>query len=179
MMKRHTRPIWRAGATLLLCGAATLPAMATDNVHFSGTLVASPCTLTMQETNFAEVDFGSLDGADFLPAGQTARRPLVFELTDCDSALSNGVTVTFAGIEVPGTSGILAVDSNSTAAGIGIGIETLAGTPVNINNADGTTFTLVTGDNTLSLNAWVQRISNQDLEPGTFLATATVTFEYL
>ncbi|MDU2937549.1 MAG: fimbrial protein [Enterobacteriaceae bacterium] len=179
MIKRHTRQVWRAGAALFLCGVATLPAMATDNVHFSGRLVASACTLTLQGTDVAVVEFGQLDSADFIPSGQSARKPLNFELTDCDSALSDGVRVTFAGAEASGSTGILAIDSGSMASGIGIGIETLAGTPVGINDADGATFTLSTGNNTLRLNAWVQRLPGDDLQPGTFTATATATFEYL
>lgn len=82
------------GAACILCGALILPVSAADNLHFSGSLVASPCTLTMQGTGIAEVDFSSLDSSDFTPDGQSARKPLVFELTDCDSALSNGVQVT-------------------------------------------------------------------------------------
>lgn len=79
---------------------------------------------------------------------------MVFELTDCDSALSNGVQVIFTGTEATGMRGITAIDSYSGASGIGIGIETLSGVPVGINNESGAVFTLVTGKNTLSLNAW-------------------------
>ncbi|MBR7443116.1 fimbrial protein, partial [Klebsiella pneumoniae] len=45
------------GAACILCGALILPVSAADNLHFSGSLVASPCTLTMQGTGIAEVDF--------------------------------------------------------------------------------------------------------------------------
>lgn len=55
------------GAACILCGALILPVSAADNLHFSGSLVASPCTLTMQGTGIAEVDFSSLDSSDFLP----------------------------------------------------------------------------------------------------------------
>lgn len=179
MAKRHMHLIRGTGVALLLCSVASFPAMAADNVHFSGRLVAGACTLTIQGTDIATVDFSRLDGADFLPAGQSARRPLTFELMDCDSALSNEVQVTFSGAEVPGLNGILAIDGGSMAAGIGIGIETLAGVPVAINDTGGVTFTLKTGNNTLQLNTWVQRIPGEDLTPGTFTATATATFEYL
>ncbi|HFJ2067445.1 TPA: fimbrial protein [Salmonella enterica] len=179
MITRHTRQIWKAGAVLLLCAGATWSARAADNVHFSGRLVASACTLTLQGADVAVVDFAQLDSADFIPSGQSARKPLILELTDCDSALSDGVRVTLVGAEVPGSSGILAIDSGSMASGIGIGIETLAGVPVAINDASGATFTLSTGNNTLRLNAWVQRLSGEDLTPGAFTATATATFEYL
>lgn len=179
MAKRHTRPVRGMGAALLLYTAAALPVHAADNMHFSGSLVASACTMTMQGTDIATVDFSQLNADDFASSGQSARKPLTFELTDCDSALSNGVRVTFVGVEVPEADGILALDSGSMASGIGIGIETLAGVPVPINNDDGATFSLNTGNNTLPLNAWVQRLAGRDLMPGTFTATATVTFEYL
>ncbi|MEH0017736.1 fimbrial protein, partial [Citrobacter portucalensis] len=143
------------GAACILCGALILPVSAADNLHFSGSLLASPCTLTMQGTGIAEVDFSSLDSSDFTPDGQSARKPLVFELTDCDSALSNGVQVNFTGTEATGMRGILAIDSHSGAAGIGIGIETLSGVPVGMNDEEGAIFMLVPGNNSLSLNAWV------------------------
>ncbi|MKM01044.1 fimbrial protein [Salmonella enterica subsp. enterica] len=167
------------GVACILCGALILPVSAADNLHFSGSLVASPCTLTMQGADIAEVDFSSPDASDFIPGGQSARKPLVFELTDCDSALSNGVQVTFTGTEATGMRGILAIDSHSGASGIGIGIETLSGVPVDINNDSGAVFTLVTGNNALNLNAWVQRLPDEDLIPGRFFASALVTFEYL
>ncbi len=125
------------GVAFILWGTLILPVSAADNLHFSGSLVASPCTLTMQGADIAEVDFSSLDASDFIPGGQSARKPVVFELTDCDSALSNGVQVIFTGTEATGMRGILAIDSYSGASGIGIGIETLSGVPVGINNADG------------------------------------------
>ncbi|EAZ9180207.1 fimbrial protein [Salmonella enterica] len=179
MITRHTRQVWKAGAALLLCTVATWPARAADNVHFSGRLVASACTLILRGTDVATVDFAQVDSADFIPSGQSPRKPLIFELTDCDSALSDGVQVTFAGVEAPGSTGILAIDKGSMASGIGIGMETLTGEPVAINNASGATFMLSTGNNTLRLNAWVQRLPGEDLAPGAFTATATATFEYL
>lgn len=167
------------GAACILCGALILPVSAADNLHFSVSLQASPCTLTMQGTGIAEVDFSSLDSSDFTPDGQSARKPLVFELTDCDSALSNGVQVNFTGTEATGMRGILAIDSHSGASGIGIGIETLSGVPVGMNDEEGAIFMLVPGNNSLSLNAWVQHLPGEDLVPGTFFASALVTFEYL
>ncbi|MDE9620684.1 fimbrial protein [Citrobacter portucalensis] len=182
MAKKHNHPHREAvlhGVAFALWGALVLPVSAADNLRFSGSLVASPCTLVMHGNHLAEVDFASLDGADFIPSGQSARRPLVFELTDCDSALSNGVQVTLTGAEATEMRGILAVDSSSGAAGIGIGIETLSGAPVGINDENGAVFTLVTGNNTLSLNTWVQRLAGEGLIPGAFSATAIATFEYL
>lgn len=133
----------------------------------------------MQGADIAEVDFSSLDASDFIPGGQSARKPVVFELTDCDSALSNGVQVIFTGTEATGMRGILAIDSYSGASGIGIGIETLSGVPVGMNDKEGAIFTLVTGNNALNLNAWVQRLPGEDLVPGTFFASALVTLSIM
>ncbi len=130
------------GAACILCGALILPVSAADNLHFSGSLVASPCEMCIRDR-------------------------------------SNGVQVTFTGTEATGMRGILAIDSHSGASGIGIGIETLSGVPVGMNDEEGAIFTLVTGNNALSLNAWVQRLPGEDLVPGTFFASALVTFEYL
>lgn len=55
------------GAACILCGALILPVSAADNLHFSGSLVASPCTLTMQGTGIAEVDFRRLTVLISLP----------------------------------------------------------------------------------------------------------------
>lgn len=45
------------GVVFILWGTLILPVSAADNLHFSGSLVASPCTLTMQGADIAEVDF--------------------------------------------------------------------------------------------------------------------------
>ncbi|PHM95555.1 fimbrial protein, partial [Salmonella enterica subsp. enterica serovar Typhimurium] len=90
-----------------------LPVSVSDNLHFSGSLLATPCTLTMQGTWIPAFAFSSLDSSAVTPDGQSARTPLVFELTDFDSALSNGVQVTFTGTEATGMRGILAIYSYS------------------------------------------------------------------
>ncbi|TGC65309.1 fimbrial protein, partial [Salmonella enterica subsp. enterica serovar Wilhelmsburg] len=57
--------------------------------------------------------------------------------------------------------------------------DTHPGVPEGIHTDSGAVFTLVTGKNTLSLNAWVQRLPGEDLIPGRFSASALATFEYL
>lgn len=61
---------------------------------------------------------------------------------------------------------------------MGIGIETVDGVPVKINNNSGATFVLSDGSNTLLLTP-VQAKSGRDVTLGNFTATATATFEYL
>ncbi len=73
---------------------------------------------------------------------------------------------------------ILAVDDFSGASGIGIGIETLSGGPVGMNDKEGEIVTLVTGKNTRNQNAWVQRIPGEELTPGRFSESALAPVEY-
>lgn len=75
--------------------------------------------------------------------------------------------------------GILALDGQSQAEGVGIGIETAEGNPVAINGSSGATFVLKNGQNSLNFNAWVQARDGDEITPGTFSATASVAFEYL
>ncbi len=107
----------------------------------------------------------------FPPEAQSARQPLVFERTDCDSAPSNGVPVTFTGSEATGMRRILAIDSYSGASGIGIGIETLSGVPVGMNDKEGAILKLVTGKNTPNLIAWVQGLPGGVRDRGRFRAS--------
>ncbi|HAY5054028.1 TPA: fimbrial protein, partial [Escherichia coli] len=95
------------------------------------------------------------------------------------SQSQNSVKVTFTGTEDTGQPGFLALDSDSQAQGVGIGIETVDGVPVKINNNSGATFVLSDGSNTLLFNTWVQAKSGRDVTLGNFTATATATFEYL
>lgn len=56
------------GVAFILWGTLILPVSAADNLHFSGSLVASPCTLTMQGADIAEVDFHRLMLLTLFPA---------------------------------------------------------------------------------------------------------------
>lgn len=169
-----------AWATLLIgAGINGAFAAATNNIHLVGNLVAAACVVTPSGGNLATVVFPQLSAGDLLLAGQSARQPVTFVLAGCDTSLSNGVRVTFSGNTVSGMSDILALEGSSTAAGVGIGLETLSGEPVAVNGASGATFVLTKGSNTLQLNAWVQMIPGQDIQPGNFSAVATAEFEYL
>ncbi|WP_213133032.1 fimbrial protein [Citrobacter sp. FP75] len=149
-----------------------------DNLRFHGSLVASACTVVANGGTLAEVTFPALSAGDLLLA-PSAPQPFTLQLNDCDSALSNGVRVTFTGTEAAGLKGSLALDASSAAGGVAIGIRTLAGNAVAMNNTTGTTFTLASGNNQLTLNAVVQAIPPAGITSGAFSASATVNFEYL
>lgn len=70
-------------------------------------------------------------------SGQSAHLPVVFKLKDCKGPAGYNVKVTLSGTEDSGQPGFLAVDDTSTAQGVGIGMETLDGKRVDINNTTG------------------------------------------
>lgn len=175
MANRGFRPGRWALALWFISACST--AAATNNLHFSGNLVAGACTLVVQGNHLADVVFPKLSAGD-LALAPSAFQPFSFQLTDCSTALSNGVRVTFSGVEAAGLAGFLALDGSSTASGVGIGIATLPGTAVAINSGNAT-FTLTSGNNTLNLQARVQAIPGAEIVPGHFSASATATFEYL
>ncbi|MGQ7114388.1 fimbrial protein, partial [Escherichia sp. TWPC-MK] len=80
------------------------------------------------------------------------------------------VTLTLypAGTEDSGQPGFLAVDDTSTAQGVGIGMETLDGKRVDINNTTGATFALTNGNNDINFRAWIQAKSGRDVTIGDF-----------
>ncbi|HDI5841852.1 TPA: fimbrial protein, partial [Escherichia coli] len=84
-----------------------------------------------------------------------------------------------SGTEDSGQPGFLAVDDTSTAQGVGIGMETLDGTRVDINNTTGATFALINGNNDINFRAWIQAKSGRDVTIGEFTASLTATFEYI
>ncbi|EHJ7971588.1 fimbrial protein, partial [Escherichia coli] len=97
----------------------------------------------------------------------------------CKGPAGYNVKVTLSGTEDSGQPGFLAVDDTSTAQGVGIGMETLDGKRVDINNTTGATFALTNGNNDINFRAWIQAKSGRDVTIGEFTASLTATFEYI
>ncbi len=87
--------------------------------------------------------------------------------------------VTLTGTEDSEQPGFLALDTTSTAQGVGIGMETIDGVRVAINNPTGAKFTLSDGSNDIHFRAWLQAKSGRDVTLGDFTANLTATFEYI
>lgn len=169
----------RMCCALVLGGIFAQNGHAETKVHFTGQLVSGPCSLVINGSNMAEVVFPAISAPELTVQRQSTPVPFILELKDCNTALSKGVSVRFSGQEVSGMSGFLALDSQSDAKGVGIGIATQTGARVMVNGTSGTKFALTTGLNSLNFNAWLQAIEGEDMTPGIFSATATVAFEYL
>lgn len=164
---------------LSLWSGLMLSGRAANNLHFKGQLLSSACTLVVTGNTLADVVFPQMSVPDLTRQRQSAHIPFSLQLAECNSALGTGVSVRFSGVEVVGMAGFLALEGQSIAKGVGIGIETSTGTQVMVNGTTDTIFPLTDGLNTLNFNAWVQAINGEVITPGTFSATTTVAFEYL
>lgn len=151
---------------------------ATPNVHYSGKLVAGACNLVVDNNTMATVDFHTIGSDNFDASGQTTPVPFTLSLKDCKTALANGVLVTFQGVEDSTLPGLLALEPSSAASGFAIGVETVAQQRLDINAAQGTAFMLTEGVTTINFQARLQKYAGEDVTPGDFSGSATVSFEY-
>ncbi|MEP9267631.1 fimbrial protein [Enterobacter asburiae] len=165
----------------LLAGMLTMSAaQAADNVHFSGALVAEPCTLPDADTDI-HVDFGTVIVKYLYQYQRTKSQPFTIHLEDCDPSVMKTVSVMFEGTTDDELTDMLALDPASTAKGVAIGLELPDGSPLAINKATPHQ-QLVKGNNSLSLNAYVQAktavITTKTLTAGDFTATANFVLNY-
>ncbi|EBS7636498.1 fimbrial protein SteF [Salmonella enterica] len=176
-MKEKTTPVKYLLCAGLLWACNSLPAAAVG-VEYSGELIAGACTLVINGNTMATVDFHTVSSGEFNATGQSSRVPFTLSLKECSSALATGVLVTFQGVEDSTLPGLLALEATSTASGFAIGVETTDQKPLAINATQGATFTLTEGLTTIRLQAWLQKHPTEDIAPGEFTGTATVSFEY-
>lgn len=153
---------------------------ADDNVHFSGALVAEPCTLPESETDI-KLDFGSVIEKSLYQYQRTKSIPFAIHLVDCDPTLMSTVSATFEGTADDELSGMLELDPSSSAKGVAIGLERLDGSPLAINKA-GAYQQLSQGNNSLTFNAYIQAkpgaIAQKQITAGEFTATSTFVLTY-
>ncbi|MFI8416181.1 fimbrial protein [Serratia sp. NPDC078593] len=151
-----------------------------NNLHLYGALVAEPCVIPPGEESI-ELDFGTVIDKYLYLNTRTLGQPFSLHLTECDLSLGKTVKITFIGTESLALPGLLAVDVGAGASGIAIGLETQQAKPIRINQASDN-YMLQDGDNRIALKAYVQgepdAITKQNIERGSFNATATFLLEY-
>ncbi|ELJ4094512.1 type 1 fimbrial protein [Salmonella enterica] len=163
--------------TMLMAGHTQA---APDNVHFSGALVAEPCTLPDEDTSI-QLDFGSVIEKYLYQYTRTQGQPFTIHLLDCDPSMMNTVSVMFTGTANTELTDLLATETTSSARGVAIGIELQNGVllPVNKPSPYGN---LAAGNNDLNFTAFVQAtpsaIANKTLGAGDFRAIATFQLSY-
>jgi type 1 fimbria pilin len=174
---------------LMCCGRAILsilmlniswvmPASAADNMRFHGVLVAEPCTIRPGDEDIA-VGFGTVVDKYLYSNQRTLGKQFQIHLVDCDISLGNIAKIMFTGSNSLKLPGLLAVNSHDM--GIAIGLETLAGKSLPLNQPSDDIL-LNTGSNIITLKAYVQgepdAIIQRTIKRGEFNAIATFNLQY-
>lgn len=150
----------------------------TDNLKFSGNLVAEPCVLD-PATESIELDFGTIIDKYLYINQRIHSQPFTVRLLDCDLSLGSTVSLTFSGSTDSELTDMLAV--SGTARGIAIGLETTEGTAIPFKKVT-PAFRLMSGTTELILKGYVQAkptaLKNRTIVRGPFNAVANFTLNY-
>jgi len=171
---------WRAAAVLAagLLSCQTNAQAQDNNLHFSGNLVAEPCSIDTDKP--LEVDFKTIILKQLYAEGRSQSVPFNVQLKDCDVSLGTLATLTFDGDESLALPGMLTAKGTG-AAGIAIGMALPDGTALPVRQPTPGN-TLQQGNNTIALQAFVkadpEAIAHQTLTPGDFTAIATFQVAY-
>ncbi|CNK31219.1 fimbrial protein [Yersinia aldovae] len=155
-----------------------LPIYAADNMRFHGALVAEPCTIRPGDEAIA-LEFGTVIDKYLYLNQRTLGKQFQIHLIDCDISQGNTVKIIFSGSNNSYLPGLLAVNGNDM--GIAIGLETLAGTLLPLDQ-ENDAIVLNSGGNVITLKAYVQgepdAITQHTIKRGGFTAIATFTLQY-
>ncbi|CRM94921.1 Fimbria A protein precursor [Pseudomonas sp. 22 E 5] len=169
-----------AGLALLLTCGLMPEAQAADNLSFKGNLVEQACTLRPGDEAIT-FELWDVTSKHLYLNTRSQGRGFKLHLEDCDTTISNTVTIQFGGRENTALPGLFALDGGSGASGIGVGLETPSNTPLPLN-AVSDEQVLSNGSNVIELKAYVQgepqAISDQTIGHGTFTVTSTFTLDY-
>lgn len=152
----------------------------TDNLRFSGQLVAQPCIIAPGNESVG-IDLNSFIGKSFYLQARSGSQSFSVILSECDLSVGKTVRVSFKGNESLALPGLLALDAGSKASGIAIGLETANGTPLPLGK-ETAEYPLKQGENRIDFKAYVQgepdAITNKSITPGPFTATVTFYLNY-
>ena len=162
---------------LLLCACLWVNQGYAASASFAvyGTLVLSPCVLP-PEASQIEVDMGSWSQEKFTVNEPGPAVQFVIHLEECYPEVSSTVEVSFTVQATVENADVLAVESGSTATGVGIALSGQDGKPVPLNRGV-YAWRLVSGVNDIPLQAQVKVVSDT-VQPGTYSATVNFTLSY-
>lgn len=154
------------------------PVLSADNMRFHGTLVAEPCTIRPGDEAIS-LNFGTVVDKYLYSNQRTLGKQFQIHLVDCDISLGTTANIMFTGHDSVNLPGLLAVDGSDV--GIAIGLETLAGKPLYLNQSSDD-IALDTGNNIITLKAYVRgepdAITQRTIKRGEFNAVATFNLQY-
>lgn len=145
----------------------------TGTVNFKGQIVDAPCSIAPGSAN-QEVEMGAVT-VKTLEAGRSANVPFQLNLESCDTA-GTKVAVLFDGVRAEtGKNDLLML--NGSAKGAGLGIIDKMGNDLKLGEA-ADLGELVVGDNTLSFEAYLNKVGSASIVPGSFTSVANFTMMY-
>ncbi|MGM0939178.1 MAG: fimbrial protein [Pseudomonadota bacterium] len=158
-------------------------AQSSNTIEYSGSLIALPCTVNPSSEN-AYIYFGDNVNAKDLYTGQRGAysdREFNFYLDDCDTLLGNAISAKFTGNATP--DGLLKLDASSEASGVVIGLETMSGKPLLINDMQvEPIYPIKDGNIVIPIRAYLKAdadaLKDKNIKPGWFTATLTYTLVY-
>lgn len=159
---------------VLLCGALVSPAQADTDIEFTGTLVADPCQVAMDDDE-QQVEFGSIARRAFLNHDSTAPKPFTIRLVECDPSMADTVSVTFLGDEDEALTGAFA--TTGEAKGIAIRLRDSEGHSVEPNTPQAAT-SVQEGETILAWQAQVTATAMHEVTEGEFFSTVTFSLAY-
>ncbi|MCF5054327.1 fimbrial protein [Pseudomonas syringae] len=169
-----------AGLAMLLSVGLAPSAQAADNLRFMGNLVEQACTIRPGDEALT-VELWDVTSTHLYINTRTVGKGFRLHLDDCNTTISESVSITFAGRENAALPGLFALDGGSGASGIGLGIETPSKklVPVNIASDEQR---LTPGNNVIELKAFVQgepnAIRDKTIEEGAYRVTSIFTLDY-
>lgn len=169
-----------AGLAVLLTLGLAPDAQAVDNLRFKGNLVEQACIIRPGDEAIT-LELWDLTSKHLYINTRSVGKRFTLHLDDCNTTISDSVTILFGGVENRALPGLFALDGGSGASGIGLGLETLSDKPVPVNKV-GDEQTLTPGNNVIDLKAYVQgepdALRDKTIGYGTYRVTSTFTLDY-
>lgn len=174
MGRRHRFHAGTSMAQVLLCGALVSPAQADTDIEFTGTLVADPCQVAMDDEE-QQVEFGNIARRAFLNHDSTAPKTFTVRLVECDPSVAKTVSVTFLGDGDDALPGTFA--TTGEAKGIAIRLRDSEGHTVVPNKPLAAT-NVQEGETVLAWQAQVTATAMHEVTEGEFFSTVTFSLAY-
>ncbi|MEX6159320.1 fimbrial protein [Providencia manganoxydans] len=158
-------------------------AIGPNTIEYSGRLVALPCTVH-PDNDDTYVFFGhNINTKDQYTGkrGDYSDKEFSFKLENCNVSLGKTISAKFIGNST--VDGMLKLDAGSEASGIVIGLETMSGQALPINNTQvESIYPIKNGDLTITLRAYLKAdansLANKSIKTGLFNATMTYILVY-
>lgn len=173
---RGSLTTFMAFISICACGFA----IAEDNLTLHGILVSEPCGISSESQNIIH-DFGGVNVKQIYANDRTEGDVIELHLINCDSDFVDRAKVSFKGGESSELKGFLSLSPESGAKGIVVGLETLDGKIIQVNNDEPARE--VANDNLMIkfkvfIKGEPNALSSKSIVPGDFTSSLNLEFLY-